>query len=100
MVVNKFFCFGIQRASGFVQNENSGIRGERPGNFQALPLSAAEVSPAFHDQGFVSAWPVGNVVMYASVFCGMDERFVSDGVVPQREVLADGALKQENILIH
>ena len=51
VIVDLLFDFGIERARGFVQDENARFYSEGSRDFQALALSAAEVSPAFCDRG-------------------------------------------------
>ena len=35
------FCHGIDGAGGFVKDQQGWVAGQRPGNFQTLPLTAA-----------------------------------------------------------
>src|SRR5215470_16064198 len=54
-VLNELFHARIQSAGGLVQDQNAGIRSQRPGYFQTLTLSSAQVSPRLLDDPVVRA---------------------------------------------
>ena len=51
-LVNQGLGFGVQRAGGFVKNEDVGVLDEGAGNGYALLLSAGELCTAGADVGF------------------------------------------------
>ena len=63
VVVDRLFGRRIERAGGFVEDENRGIVDERARDLEALPLTAAEVAAAlFHVPG-IAARACGDVVV-------------------------------------
>ena len=51
-LVNQGLGFGVERASGFVENEDIGVFNEGAGNGYALLLSAGELCAAGADMSF------------------------------------------------
>lgn len=89
VVVNHFFCFGIQDACCLVENENPRIGNKSACYFKPLSLSPPKVAASFEHQGFISSGPVRDVIVDASILGRVYKHVVGDGAVPQREVLAN-----------
>ena len=52
--LNDAFAFIVERARGFIKDEDRGIDGKRPSNDDALALAAGEVGAAFIDHFVVT----------------------------------------------
>ena len=73
----------IEGAGRLVENENAGIAGQRAADLEALPLSAAQVSPALLETGVVAAGPLRDVVVDLRVLRRLDDARPRDSVTSQ-----------------
>ena len=83
----------VQRGAGIVQNQNSGIARQRPGDEQPLPLAAGEVrAPGLHGMVPSVVQRVDELRRLSAADCapklGLGE------IAPEIHVVANGALKE------
>lgn len=76
------------------------MRGERPGNFQPLPLPAGEILAAFRQNDIIAARQRHNVLMDTGVLIGGDYGFLRHGAIPHGDIVPYGAAEKGNTLIH
>ena len=91
---------GIQRGGGLVQDDNMRILGQYPGNLHPLALTAGQIVSALGDPSLIAAGSGHDVVVDLSVSCSQDDLEIFDGVIPHFDVVSDGVLKQDDVLIH
>src|SRR5207248_5021768 len=100
--LNLFFRFGIERRSGFVENENRRIFQDRARNGQSLLLPAGKKHSLVADEGVVFSRlrqnelvRVGHLSGAINVIPGgveaAKQNVVVDGVVEQKRFLCDQA---------
>ena len=75
-LLNLVLCFGIQAASGFVQNQQPGIMQNRPGDGNPLPFPAGQGIAGFPHIGIVSS---GNRTIKSWAFAILAARIISCG---------------------
>ena len=72
------FSFVVQRAGGFVKNDDIGLLVEGAGNADALTLTAREADAALTDKGLVLLGPAFNAVGNLRLLCGLPNALVVD----------------------
>ena len=90
----------IQGAGGLVQNQNRRIADQCAGNFQPLPLAAAEVPSVFIHRCGVAERPRQYFVMDAGVAGRRHQVIIGNRRAPKRNVVAHGRGEQDNLLVH
>ena len=99
-IVDKFLRRGIEGAGRFVENKHRRVAHQPAGDFQPLPLAAAEIRPAFLHDGRISLRPEQDFVVDTGVArCGEDG-FIRNCRVPQGDVVAQGREKERVFLRH
>src|SRR5256885_5774926 len=89
----------VQRAGRLVEHQDAGRTDQRPGDLQTLALPAGEVAPVLGDEAVDAAGARGDHVVDHRVLQRGDHVLVPDRRVPQRHVLPDGALEEEDLLV-
>ena len=103
--LNRGFHFGIQRAGGFVEQQNRRVFQHDAGDGNSLALAAREFHTAFADVRVVAAPPfgigkVGDEVGGFGAFGGLHHFFVRRVRAAVDDVVAHGAVQQAGILRH
>src|SRR5260370_28435579 len=65
VVLNDALALVIERAGGFVEDQNAGIGHQGTGNRDTLPLTAREAAPSFADDRIVALGKFENELMRA-----------------------------------
>ena len=91
---------GIEGAGRLVQNDDRGILGQDPGDLQALALAAGQVLAVFRDPAVIAARPLHDIVVDLGVAGRQDDFKILDRVIPHADVVGDGVLKQDDVLVH
>ena len=91
---------GIKGGGGFIKNDDSRILRKDAGNFNPLALTAGEVAAAFNQHMPVTVRPGDDILMDLRVFRRKNHFKIFDGVVPHLDVVCDGVLKEDDILVN
>ena len=59
-VLNQHFRFGINVGSGLVHDQNGGVKGQRPGKAQKLPLTGGKGGATLGYRSFIALLQLGN----------------------------------------
>lgn len=73
-VLDEAFAFGVERAGGFVEDEETRVFQDRAGDGDALPLAAAEFDATFADGAVVAVRELEDEVMGVGGFGGFNDR--------------------------
>ena len=87
------FGFGVERAGGFVENENRRILQNGAGDGEALALAAGKRNAFFADDGVETFRFLGDEFVGESVFGGGDNFVVRRAEPAQLDVPADGIVE-------
>ncbi len=93
------FTFCVEVAGGFVEDEDPGIGEESTSDGEPLALSAAEPDASFSDDGVVALFECGDEGIGVGGACGGED--LGAGGVSSRvgDVVGDGAVEQEDVLL-
>ena len=100
IAVDPQFRFRVERAGRLVQQQQGGVRHQRPRDFEPLAFAAAEVAAALAHFRKIAEAARRDLVVDASIARGPLDLRDRDGAVEHGQVVADGAAKQEDILVN
>ena len=83
----------VERAGGFVEDQNARITNQRSGNGDALALSAREARAALANLGVLTFRKIENEFMRAGELRRCDHPVERDSRISQRDVVLDGAVQ-------
>ncbi len=89
----------VERAGGFVEDQQRRTADQRPRDVEALALAAAKIGATLLDPVLIAAGQRGDQVVDAGVLCGALDFALRDRVVPEGEIVADAAAEQRNLLV-
>lgn len=92
------FGFGVERGSGFVEDEDGRVFEKGAGKGEALGLSAGEAGAAFTDDGFIFFGQRFDEVMQTRGFGGGDDFFVGRIRFAEADVFGDGGVEEMRAL--
>ena len=92
--------FVVEGARGFVEDQNAGIRHQRAGDGDPLPLPAGEVAAVLADQRVIAFRQRHDELMRAGELRRPDHRLERQARISQGDVVADGAVEEEVLLEH
>ena len=97
------FDFGVERAGGFVEQQNRRVFEHNAGDGDALALAAGEFHAAFADVGVITAPPFGVAEVGDEAGCfgavGGGNHFGFGGVgAAVNDVVAHGAVQERSVL--
>ena len=92
------FGLGVDRACGFVEDEDAGVVGQGAGEADELLLAGRQGSSAF-DDGFLKLfWKRADEVAYGDLVGGTLEAVVGDPLGAEANVVGYGAREEEGVL--
>ena len=89
----------VERARGFVENQQARVAHQGPGDLQPLALAAGKIPPLLADGRAVSSPPLQQVAVDRRVDPCLDEPVRGNRLVPERQILADRALEQTDLCV-
>ena len=98
--LNEPLALRIERAGGFIQDEDDGILQDGPGNGDALTLAAGELDAAVADQGGVAFRERYDEVVRVGLARGLFDLLRRRVRFSVGDVLRDAAAKQQHFLRH
>jgi len=99
-ILNQKLGFGINVGGCFVQNHHAGLVDDRAGKAEQLALTGGEVVAALAHFLIQAVVQLVDEVVSVDIAADLHDLFVRDVILPQDNVAADGAGKEENILQH
>ncbi len=90
----------IKSRSCLIHDKDAGIGGQSTGNFQTLPLSAAEILSALNDFCIVAFRAGNDNVMDTSILCRLHILVNGNSRIPHGDVVLYGAVKNGNGLVY
>ena len=91
---------GIERAGGFVENEDARLGQQSARDGEALPLAAGELDAALADNGVVALGKAFGELIHARGTAGKEELLITGIGAREQDVLADGAVEEKRLLQH
>ena len=92
------FGFGVERAGGFIQNQNRRVLQNGAGDGEALALAAGKGNAFFADDGVETLRLLRDEVVGIGVTRGFDDFCVRRAEAAQLDVPADGVVEQNGFL--
>ena len=92
-LLNQRFTLTVERTSGFVQDQNTGVGENGSGNRDPLPLAPGEFHAAFADDGLVLVRKLFAELVDAGHLDSAHDIFVGSTRFRKRDVFSDGAVK-------
>src|SRR5262249_11434692 len=83
-----------------VEDEDRRLADQGARDLQPLPLPAAEVPAELEDRRGKAARPHRDFVEQAGVAQGARDLRVIEALIPERDIVPDAPLEQENVLVH
>ena len=99
VVVDDRFGLRVERAGGFVENQQAGITHQGPGDLQSLALAAGEIPPLLADNRAVAAPALQQVAVDRRVDRCLDKPVGRNHLVPERQVFADRAFEETDVRV-
>jgi len=96
--LNLFFGFGIEAGGGFIEEEDSGVFEDGPGDGYALALATGEFDAAFADDGVEAFGEGGDELPGIGLIGGADDILIGGFGIAIADIIADGAAKEEHFL--
>ena len=90
--------FGVERAGGFVENEDARLGKKGAGDGEALALAAGELDAALADDGVVGFREALGELIDAGGAAGKEKLLFGGVGAGEEDVLADGAVEEERVL--
>ena len=90
---------GIQRAGGFIQNEDARVFQEDTGDGDALLLAAGEHDAALADDGVVTVRHGHDIIVDFGQLGGLDDFFHRGGRAAIADIIQNRTREEENILL-
>ena len=100
VLLNDAFTFIIKRRRGLIKDENSRIRGQRPGDCYTLALTAGKVLAALFQDRVITMWKLQDEIMRPGQFCRPHHLFHGHGWMRQGDIIPYGAVKKHVFLQH
>src|ERR1700736_4047276 len=94
VVLNDALTLVIERAGGFVEDQNAGISHQGTGNRDALPLTARETAPSFTDDRVVSLGKFENELVRTGQDGCVDDPSHGHSGICERDILGDGSIEK------
>ena len=96
--LNHGLGLGIERAGGFVEDEDAGLGEQGAGDGEALALAAGELDATLADDGVVGLREAQGELVDAGRGAGADELVFGGIGAGEEDVLTDGAVEEEGVL--
>ena len=90
---------GVHRAGRLIQNQHARLHGQGTRDRQTLTFAAAEIGAAAGQFGAVTIRTRGDEVVRGGALSSLYHLFLRQSAVPQRDVVANRAAEQADILI-
>ena len=90
-ILDQDFRLGVDVGRCFVQNHHRRTVDDGPGKGKQLPLSGGEIIAPLPDDLIQSLLLTGDEGIGVDIFAGLPNFLVSEAVLPQDDVAADGA---------
>ena len=94
------FGFGVERAGGFVEDEDARLGQQGAGDGQPLALAAGELDAALADDGVVGFGEALGELVDAGGAAGKEKLLLGGVGAREHDVLADGAVEEKRLLKH
>src|SRR6266571_6172389 len=98
VVLDDALTLVIERAGGFVEDQNAGVGHQGAGNRDALPLTAREAAPSFANDGVVALGKFENELMRAGQSRRIDNPLHGHGGIGKRDILGDRSIEKHVLL--
>src|SRR5258707_51411 len=89
IVLDDALTLVVERAGGFVEDQNAGISHQGTGNRDALPLPPRKAAPSFADHRVVTLGKFENELMRAGQSGRVDNPLHWHGWIGERDILGD-----------
>ena len=99
-VLDQHFRFGVDVGGGLVQDHDAGLMDDGTGKAQQLPLTGGEVIATLPDRLVQALFQPGDEAVGIDIAAGFPHFLIGNAFLPQQDVAADVAGKQEHILQH
>ena len=97
-VLDHRFGLGVERAGGFVEDEDARVGEDGAGDGETLTLAAGELDAALADDGVVLLGEALGELVYAGDAAGFHELLFGGVGTAEEDVFADGAVEEEGLL--
>ena len=91
---------GVHSGGGIIQNQNSGLFQQGPGNTQPLLLTAGDIGASLLDVGIVALGEAADEFIGTSQTAGVNQFLVGGVWIAPAQILLDGAGEQGILLEH
>ena len=99
MVIDQGLGLGVQRACSLVQHQQARVAHQRPGDLQALPLTAGKIPGSLRHERVVTPESPQQILMDRGPQARLDQSAAGDELVPEGQVVSHGSLEHGDPLI-
>ena len=97
VVIDDPFGLRVERARGLVEYQKGWVADESAGDLESLTLAAGKIPSLLSDGRLVTSAPPDQVAVDRRVDSRLNQPMGGDAIVPQRQIVADRAVKQEDL---